>query len=59
MTRNLVISMLAAAAIAGAGVAAAAVPANLTAAVGDKARPRRTPPAMRPANPPNCWRSPR
>ena len=35
MARNLMISVLAAAAIAGAGVAAAAVPANLTAAPAD------------------------
>jgi predicted methyltransferase len=43
MARNLMVSMLAAAAIGvaavGAGVAVAAVPANLTAALGDKARP--------------------
>ena len=39
MARNLWVSVLAAAAIAGAGVAMAAVPANLTAALGDKARP--------------------
>jgi predicted methyltransferase len=39
MARNLMISMLAAAAIAGAGMAAAAVPANLTAALADKSRP--------------------
>ncbi|HEV7385526.1 MAG TPA: methyltransferase [Phenylobacterium sp.] len=39
MARNLWVSVLAAAAIAGAGVAMAAVPANLTAALGDTKRP--------------------
>lgn len=39
MARNLMVSVLALAAIAGAGLALAAVPANLTAALGDKARP--------------------
>src|SRR5947209_17373528 len=39
MARNLMVSMLAVAAIGAAGVALAAVPANLTAALGDKARP--------------------
>ncbi len=39
MARNLMISVLAAMTIAGAGAAIAAVPANLTAALGDTARP--------------------
>jgi predicted methyltransferase len=39
MARNLMVSVLAAVAIAGAGVAMAAVPANLTAALGDTKRP--------------------
>jgi predicted methyltransferase len=39
MARNLTVSMLAALALAGAGVAVAAVPANITAALADKARP--------------------
>jgi predicted methyltransferase len=39
MARNLWVSVVAAAAIAGAGVAMAAVPANLTAALGDTKRP--------------------
>ncbi|HXA40846.1 MAG TPA: methyltransferase [Phenylobacterium sp.] len=39
MARNLMVSVLAAVAVAGAGLAAAAVPANLTAALGDQKRP--------------------
>ena len=39
MARNLTVSVLAAVAVAGAGLAAAAVPANLTAALGDQKRP--------------------
>ncbi|HEX2817506.1 MAG TPA: methyltransferase, partial [Phenylobacterium sp.] len=39
MARNLWVSVLAAVAIAGSSVAAAAVPANLTAALGDTKRP--------------------
>jgi len=39
MVRNLTVSVLAALAMAGAGVAVAAVPANITAALADKARP--------------------
>ncbi|MDB5497945.1 MAG: hypothetical protein JWP28_1976 [Phenylobacterium sp.] len=39
MARNLTVSVLAALAMAGAGVAVAAVPANITAALADKARP--------------------
>ncbi|HEV7384083.1 MAG TPA: methyltransferase [Phenylobacterium sp.] len=39
MARNLTVSVLAALALAGAGVAVAAVPANISAALADKARP--------------------
>jgi predicted methyltransferase len=39
MARNLTVSVLAALAMAGAGVALAAAPANITAALADKARP--------------------
>jgi predicted methyltransferase len=39
MARNLMVLVLAAVAVAGAGVTAAAVPANLTAALGDQKRP--------------------
>jgi predicted methyltransferase len=39
MARNLTVSILAALALAGAGVAVAAVPANITAALADKTRP--------------------
>ena len=39
MARNLTVSVLAALALAGAGVAVAAVPANIAAALADKARP--------------------
>jgi predicted methyltransferase len=39
MVRNLMVSVLAAVAVAGGGLAVAAVPANLTAALGDQKRP--------------------